>query len=816
MKASKNGVVRQGPPQNNSDNLPKEITPAAVEWFCAQNIFSGRSPDESEAHDGIDSDLNQIAKRFQTVFKAAPLGIAIANPKGYFLEVNNAFIRMLGYRKNEIKKMTFVDITHPEDRKRSIRLSHSVRQGKFNSYQTEKRYLRKNGEVIWAILKATAIKDDDGNIQYWLAIIEDLTERKHAEKALEESEKRYRLLFELAAEGILVVDVRTGKFMYANPAICKMLGYTEAELINMRVKDIHKKEDLTRVVANFTKMSPGEKRLVQNIPCVCRDGSKIYVNINSTRVVIDGRKSILGFFQDITQRVKTEAALREKEEKYRNILANIEEGYFEVDLAGSLTFANDATCKIMGYPHAELIGMNNRQYTKPEDAKRMYQVFNHVYRTGQPAKVTDHEVIAKNGTKKYLEMSANLMQDADQKPVGFRGVVRDVTDRIRAEKEKERLASQIQHAQKMEAIGTLAGGIAHDFNNLLMGFQGNISLMLLDIDADHPHWEYLRTMESYVLKGSELTRQILGFARRGKYQVKPTNLNDLINKSADMFSRTKKEITIHKKFSENLFPVEVDRGQMEQILLNLFVNAWQAMPGGGHLYLETENVDLGEDYDKPYEIKPGKYARIAITDTGTGMPPRVQERIFEPFFTTKGIGRGTGLGLASAYGIIKNHNGIINVYSEEGHGTTFKIYLPASKKQVVAEKPAFEAVLKGRETILLVDDEEMIIDIGKEMFESLGYTIITAKGGAQALTLFEKYADRIDLVVLDMIMPDISGSETFDHLKAIKPEVKVLLSSGYSIDGRATEILNRGCKGFIQKPFNLKQISRKIREILDS
>lgn len=762
-----------------------------------------------------DPALIQSDKRFRAVFSAAPIGIAIANPEGYFLEVNRAFSKMLGYSKAEMKKLTFVDVTYPPDRKKTQKLSDAVRKGKINTYRTEKRYLKKNGQFVWGIIRATAVKNTHGQIQCWLGLVEDITERKLAKEALEESEKRYRMLFEHAAEGIMVLDLKSRKFRYANPAICKMLGYTEKELSDMGVKNIYPKTDLERVLRKFRAQSEGEKRLAQNIPCLRKDGSLIYVNINSTRIVMDGIECNIGFFQDITERLKTEDALRESEEKYRNILDSIEEGYFEVDLAGNLTFVNDATCKLMGCPADELIGINNQQITSPQTAKKMFKSFNSIYRTGKPLQVQNFEIITKSKTKKHLELSATLMRDSEQQPIGFRGVVRDVTERTKSQKEKARLASQIQHAQKMESVGTLAGGIAHDFNNLLMGFQGNISLMLLDLDEDHPHCEYLKNMESYVLRGSELTRQILGFARRGKYQVKTTNINDLLDRSAEMFSRTKKEITIHKKFHEDLWPVDVDRGQLEQVLLNLFVNAWQAMPGGGEIFLETQPVYLEEDYDKPYEIVPGPYVRILVTDTGLGMDRDIQHRIFEPFFTTKAVGRGTGLGLASSYGIIKNHNGIINVYSEKGHGTTFKIYLPASDKTVSQQKDHTQALLKGSETILLVDDEEMVVDIGKEILEKLGYDVFTALDGTEAIRLLKKYKNEIDLVILDMIMPDMGGGETFDQLKACKADIKVLLSSGYSIDGKATEILDRGCKGFIQKPFSLRQLSHKIREILD-
>jgi len=239
------------------------------------------------------------------------------------------------------------------------------------------------------------------------------------------------------------------------------------------------------------------------------------------------------------------------------------------------------------------------------------------------------------------------------------------------------------------------------------------------------------------------------------------------------------------------------------------------MHDGGELYLQTENVTLDEVYVKPFEIEPGRYVKISVTDTGVGMDEDTQQRIFDPFFTTKEMGRGTGLGLASAYGIIKNHGGFINVYSEKGEGTTFNIYLPASEKEIIEEKKLSKDVLRGSETVLLVDDENMIIDVGEQLLEKMGYMVLIARNGKEAIDTYEKNKDEIDIVILDMIMPDMSGGDTFDRMKEIKSGMKVLLSSGYSVNEQATEILERGCDGFIQKPFNMKQLSRKLREILD-
>ena len=508
--------------------------------------------------------------------------------------------------------------------------------------------------------------------------------------------------------------------------------------------------------------------------------------------------------------------LREQDIKYRLIIENIDEGVFEVDLAGNFTFFNDSVCKILGYTRDELMGMNNRDYTSPSNAQKMYRIMNKVYRTGEPSKINDFEIICKDGRTITVELSAYLTRNQAGEPVGFVGVGRDVSEKYVAETEKKRLEAQLQQAQKMEAIGNLAGGIAHDFNNILMGMQGNASLMLLNMESGHPFFEKVKGIERYVESGAALTKQLLGFARGGKYEVKTTDLIDLITKTALMFGRTKKEINIHIDDLQPVRNVEVDQSQIEQVLLNLFVNAWHAMPGGGNLYLKTEDIDIDENFIKPYRIEPGAYVCVTVSDTGLGMDRATQQRIFEPFFTTKKMGRGTGLGLASAYGIIKNHGGFIEVESEAGQGAAFHIYLPASDKEVLEEVDALEEVLKGDETILLVDDELMIIEVGQEILNALGYAVLPAMSGQEAVDIYASKKHSIDMVILDMIMPGMSGGEAYDQLKKINPEVQVLLCSGYSLSGQATEILERGCDGFIQKPFKLRELSIKIREILDS
>jgi len=511
---------------------------------------------------------------------------------------------------------------------------------------------------------------------------------------------------------------------------------------------------------------------------------------------------------EIRHRKETEKALQRSEEKYRTILSSIEDGYYEMDVAGNLTFSNDSLCKIFGYSKSELMERNYRQYTDEENAKKLYQTFNKVYKTGKPDKGFDWEIVTKDNEARHIETSVSLRKDLEGKPIGFQGIVRNIT-------EKKFLQAQLQQAQKMESIGTLAGGIAHNFNNLLMGILGNASLMLMDIDSEHPHSKYLNNIKDQVHSGSKLTSQLIGFAREGSYEVKPVNLNRLVKETSDTFGMAKKDVTVHQELSEKLYGIKADQGQIEQVLLNLFVNAADAMPGGGDLFLKTINVTDKDITGKLYKVKPGKYALLTVRDTGTGMDKETRERIFEPFFTTKGLASGTGLGMASAYGIIKGHGGYIDFDSDKGKGTTFSIYLPATEKEIKMENVLPDELVKGKGIILLVDDEEMVLDAGGQMLEYLGYEVLTAKDGKKAIELYKENRDRIDMVLLDMVMPVTGGGESFDRMKEMNPEVKVLLSSGYSIDGEAKEIIKRGCNGFIQKPFTMEKLSNQIKSILD-
>ena len=512
--------------------------------------------------------------------------------------------------------------------------------------------------------------------------------------------------------------------------------------------------------------------------------------------------------EEILVRERSESALRESEEKYRSLVDNANDAIFIIQ-DHKVTFPNPKARQL-----SEDLGIDIDQtpffdYIHADDKERVLDWYKKRLEGSDISTSCLFKLVNVDQKELWVELNAVLI--FWDKKIAALNFLRDITD-------QKNLEIQFHQAQRMESIGTLAGGIAHDFNNLLMGIQGNASVLLLDIEPEESLYENIKSIERCVKSGANLTKQLLGFARGGKYVVKPTFLNEVLNRTSSIFGRTRKEVNIQRRYRKDIWTVNVDVGQIEQVLLNLYVNAWQAMPDGGNLYLETDNAVLDENYvnSKPFKLYPGNYVKISVTDNGVGMDKQTQERIFEPFFTTKEVGQGTGLGLASAYGIVKNHGGMINCYSEPGSGTTINIYLPAYMQTLSEEPEAMEAALKGSETILLVDDEKVIVNAGTQMIERLGYEVLSAKSGNEALKIYERSHGRIDLVILDMIMPDLNGSKVYDLLRAISPDVKVLLSSGYSINGQAEEILSHGCNDFIQKPFNTAELSRKIRKVLEA
>lgn len=560
-------------------------------------------------------------------------------------------------------------------------------------------------------------------------------------------------------------------------------------------------------------------RAILCVPIVYKDTSLGIVAVDNIKSKTPLEKSDINLLQGIASQIaisinnaRSFQRLQHSEHKYRQTLENIGEGYFEINLAGKIQFANKALGDLLGYGLNDILDSHFIRFFTPEAAKKMDPLLDEIKQSGQPIRFAHFELLQKNQKVLPVDLSVSLILDNTGAPSGFRGLLRDAKDRLQLEMERTRLENQLLKAQKMEAVGTLAGGIAHNFNNWLTGILGNITLIRLGLQKNEKVLERIHKIENIIENAAKMTQQLLGYARGGKYESRPIDINQIVRESGETFGAAKKDTTIKLELDPALYTVKADRSQIEQVLWNLYVNAVDAMPDGGEVHIQTKNTTAGELSGSLYEVTPGAYACIRVRDTGSGIDPEHIENIFEPFYTTK-TGKGTGLGLASAYGIIKSHKGYIDVKSTKNRGSTFTILLPAiDESPQLADAPS--QLMPGNETILLVDDEAMVLDTSEQLLSSLGYTIITATSGDEALKIYKDQRHAIDLVILDMVMPKMSGSKLHSRLREFNPGLKTLLASGYSMNETAKAIMDQGCNGFIQKPFNLVQISALIRQIL--
>jgi two-component system cell cycle sensor histidine kinase/response regulator CckA len=772
---------------------PASIFRRIVRWVMKSTLVDliDEYEDTVRDRDHLIDRLTESERRYRALYDYSPVETIIVDRQGKVTGYNPAK-RRSGGRLPDVGDVMFGDYAAKQENDMFEELMDSIRTGTLKEFPELKYEDRFFQTRISPFPEGAIIASND------------ITRLKRTEEALRLSEDKYRTILESIEDGYYEVDHK-GSFTFFNDSVCRILGYSKNELEGMGYRDFIGREHADKLAPIFERAhNAGGRSGRLDLGIIRKDGTRRFIEVSAS-LVKDASGQLLGYrgiARDISDRKQAEEALRRSEEKARSLINAITETVVLMDREGTILDANSVAASRLGKPLHELAGKCLFDLFPPGVAEGRRTAVEKVFRTGKPLRTKD----TRDG-KTY---------DINWYPISKApGVVEMVVIFATDITERRALETQLQQARKIEAIGTLAGGIAHDFNNLLMGIQGRTSLMLMGTASSHPFIDHLKGIEEHVASAVNLTRQLLGFARGGKYEVKTSDLNEIVRKTSEMFGRTKKEITIHSSCREDLRPVDVDRGQIEQVMLNLYVNAWQAMPDGGTLHLETENIDFQGDDITPYPLAPGRYVRISVTDTGVGMDRATRERIFDPFFTTKGRSLGTGLGLASAYGIIRNHGGLIDVSSSPGEGTTFRITLPASDREIREEAEPVEEILKGTETVLLVDDEEMILDVGRKMLEALGYVVIIAASGEEALEIYKGNLDMVDIVVLDMIMPEMGGSETFDRLRQINPRVKALLSSGYSVDGQAREILERGCQGFIQKPFKMVELSQKVREVLD-
>jgi PAS domain S-box-containing protein len=688
-----------------------------------------------------------------------------------------------------------------------------------------------------------------------LAFEHNQTDKKHLE-----SELLYSKILESISDGIMVLD-HNFHFTHWNKAMEKISNIPCKKVVGSGKSVWEIFPDLAKDGMDeiMWKAMQGEVAKQKDVPLHFSDKksgfiSEMFFPLRNTKSEIRG---IVGVVRDITDNKRAEDAIRLNESRIKILLklnqmadASLQEiKDFSLEATvkltrskiGYLAFMNDdetiLTMHSWSRNTIRQCNISDKPLTYPmetmglwgEAVRQRKAIITNNYSSPNPFK----KGLPKGHIKIIRHMNVPIFEDnrivivagLGNKPNDYDATdVRQLTllmqdmwsliQRKQAEKEKKKIEAQLLQAQKIETIGTLVGGIAHNFNNLLMGIQGYTSLMLFETDPANPNYARLKNIEKMVKSRLKLTQQLLGYARKGQDKVKPLDLNLLVEQTSETFARTRKEFTIHLELAEDLYTIEADQGQIEQVLLNLYVNAADAMPEGGDLILKTINSSYKNIKGKHYDPKSVNYVMLSVADKGMGMDKSTMKRIFEPFFTTKNIGQGTGIGLASVYGIIKAHNGYIDVDSKKGEGTTFKVYLPASEIKIQKVVETSEELIKGTGTVLMVDDEEVILEVGRELLEAIGYKVLTAIDGKEAIGIYKKNMAKIDIVLLDMIMPTMGGGQVFDIIKKIDPDAKVLLISGYSLDNQVEEILNRGCDGFIQKPFDLNELSGKIRKIL--
>jgi PAS domain S-box-containing protein len=651
--------------------------------------------------------------------------------------------------------------------------------------------------------------------EFFVAVFDVITERKRAEETLRESEEKYRHLVEnLGKEYFFYRHDNEGIFTYVSSSMTDMLGYSQQEIFT------HYSEYLTdnpvnKEVVTHTDLSiQGHQQPSYDVEIYHRDGSARWLEV--TEYPIRGPAgnviAVEGIAKDITERKRAESALAEKEARLRLLVETIPDMIWLKDVDGRYLSCNKMFGQLIGTRESEIVGKTDYDFVVKELANFIRDHDRKAMTAGKPSSRMEWVTFASDGHRAFLNTIKTPMFDAEGKIVGVLGIGRDIT-------EYQKLEEQLRHAQKMESIGTLAGGIAHDFNNILSAIIGYGHVTLMKMPKDDP----LRMNIEHILESADraaaLTQSLLAFSRKQIIDRKPVDLNNIIKKVEKFLVRViGEDVEVRMALEKTTLTLFADAGQLEQVFMNLATNARDAMPHGGSFTIETAIIELDNRYISLHGYgKKGTYALISATDTGVGMNEETRKKIFEPFFTTKEVGKGTGLGLAMVYGILKQHEGFINVYSEPGKGTTFKIYLPLIKTEAMEELRIIEAEYTkgGTETILLAEDDASVRKLTILVLEQMGYTVIVANDGEEAVTKFMENKDRIQLLLFDIIMPKMNGREAYEEIKKTKPDIPVIFASGYSPDMLRVKALVDDEAVLVYKPISPQSLLKKVREVLD-
>jgi len=722
-----------------------------------------------------------------------------------------------GYKPEDFAKNPhlWLQMVHMDDWKKVKDYAGRLLSGR-KTESLEHRIVHRKGSIKWVRNTPVFHYDREGNLASYDGLIQDITERKMTEEALRESEEKFRLLAEEALTGIIIYQDSRVKFV--NRGFCEITGYSEKEIMGWMeektVAMIHS-DDRSRVYEHGLRRQRGDTGVISRYEyrLVRKDGEIIWVDHFARTIRYEGRPAGLINVIDITKNKLAEEEIR----KFKTISDRAGYGNLISDFEGNIIYVNEAFSEMHGYTPEELSGKKISLFHNEEQMLNIGRLIEKLKKEGGfIAEEVWHS--RRDGSVFPTLMNAVVIKDEKQCPLYLAATAIDITEQKKGEKERLRLECQLRQAQKMEAIGTLAGGISHDFNNILGAIMGYGELTLDEVPVESMAYINLLQLIKATHRAKDLIKQILAVSRHGEQEKRLININSVVKEALKLLRATlPATVQMYQDFEAETLMTLADPTQIHQIILNLCTNAFQAMEEkGGALEVHLGEFEISPDEMALYrDLKPGPYIKLSVSDTGQGIKKEIMERIFEPYFTTKEVGKGSGLGLAVVHGIVKSYGGDIRVYSEPGKGTTFNVYLPAVKSDMAEEKKAFSPVPGGKESILLVDDEEILVDIGKQMLERLGYKVYSTTGSLEAFEVFKKEPEKFDIVITDQTMPHMTGSMLSEKILSIRPDIPIILCTGYSdyINGEKAE--SKGIRGFIMKPVSKKKIAEAIRRVLE-
>jgi PAS domain S-box-containing protein len=760
--------------------------------------------------------LEESEQRYRALFEKAGDAIFLLETQGphqgRIIDANQSAADMHGYSIEQIRQLRIQDLDTPQE---AAKVHHRVARMLAGEWiQEQSRHRRSDGSEFPIEISAGMITI--GDKKAILAFDRDISERKAAEDRIKESEERYRAVFEGSSEGILLAEVDTLRLHFANPAICALLGYSAEELQGMTVPEIHPEKDREWILADFKDKARGSQVLSEQIPCRHKEGQVVYADIRTGRIELDGKRFLVGFFADVTAQIGIKQALNEQILFLQTLIDTLPHPIFYKDNAGRYLGCNQAFEDFIGLKRDDLVGKTVYDIA-PREMAEVYEAADNDLLESRRNQTYEASVRYADGTRRQVIFNKAVFYHQDGSLAGLVGAMLDITDRKRAEEEKAFREKQLRQAQKMEAIGTLAGGIAHDFNNILSAIVGYTDIALHDLPADMPVAGYLKKVLQAGNRARALVNQILAFSRATEQETRPVVVKHIAKEALKLLKATLPS-TIHIKSNiRSGAAIMADPTQIHQVIMNLCTNAAHAMQDhGGQLLVGLTESTLEEPLqDSQDERVPGPYLVLEVRDTGTGIEPEILDRIFDPFFTTKKPGEGTGMGLAVVHGIIKDSGGSIQVRSDPGKGAAFHVWLPAIEVEDKAPPPSETVLPLGHESVLFVDDEPDLVDVGLQMLNMLGYRVTAINDSQEALDRFQRSPHEFDLVITDMTMPRMTGDLLSQKLLAVRPDIPVIICTGYSEKVDAESIRSMGLAGLIYKPLIMKDLAKLIRKVLD-